>query len=303
MSNQNFGLTNSTTYSPKQIEDFYAAVLLTGETKSLVRQFVNVKNSFKVPNLDWGNLLQEEGCEFESSGTATLSSKTLSVCAIKINAEICQSDLENSMLADSLRPGSNHGELPTKFEDYLIERAKLVVNKQLEDLFWNGDTDASPASLCDGIIKQLVADATVVDVSGTTLSASNIIAEIGKVYSAIPNTIKHSQDLVIFISPAAASFYKQATAALTGNTNAGYVGDKELNYLGTKLIVAPAMPVNDMVACDPQNLWLATDLVSDFEDIEVINMRPFSGSKFVRFVAGIKFGVGFGVGSEIVYYT
>ena len=58
------------------------------------------------------------------------------------------------------------------------------------------------------------ADSDVVDVSGTTFSKSNIIAELDKVVDAIPSAVYGKEDLKIYLPTSAAKFYVQAQAAL-----------------------------------------------------------------------------------------
>lgn len=293
---------DNTTYTGKDAQGFYSTALLTGETKSMIKLYPDVKSKIKIASLDMTNILQEADCTFTDGGTTTLAQKTLEVCPIKVNLEYCQRTFEANYLSEQLRAGSNKGEvMPASVEEYILGQVSANISKDLENLIWNGDTGASPASLCDGLLVQFLADGTVIDVTGTTISASNVIAEIAKVYNAIPNTIKFKGNVVIFISNAIAGFYKQAVAAASAETY--YVKDAELSFLGIPLVIAPGLPTNDMVAADPQNLWFGTDLMSDFEDVLIIPQKNISGAPTVRIVAEFKFGVSYGVGAEIVYYT
>jgi hypothetical protein len=86
---------------------------------------------------------------------------------------------------------------------------KEFLNLEIEEGVWQWDTAASPVDLCNGWLKGFLADATVIDVVGTTLSASNIITELQKVYDAIPNTIIDDERTRILISPARQSSREQ----------------------------------------------------------------------------------------------
>lgn len=297
-------LTDNTTYTGKDALGFYSTALLTGETKSLIKLVPNVKSKIKMASLDLGNILQESDCSFSDSGTSTLAQKTLEVCPLKINLEFCERSFEVNYLSEQLKAGSNIGQIPASFQDYILGQVAERTSAQLENLLWQGNTAASPPSLCDGFIPKFVADGTVVDVVGTTLSASNIIAEIGKVYAAIPNTIVNRGKVVIFVSVAASKFYKQALAALNNALIGSYNnGDFTLSYIDIPVVVAPGLPTNTMVAAEPENLWYGTDLMSDAEDVMIIPMKQSTGAPTVRFVGTIKFGVEYGVGAEIVYYA
>ncbi len=295
---------DNTTFTGKDAQGFYSEALLTGETKSVIKLYPDVKSKLKVARLDLANILQEADCTFTDGGTTTLSQKTLEVCPIKVNLEYCQRTFEADYLSMQLKAGSNNGEvMPASVEEYIIGQVSKNISADLENIIWQGDTTGSPASICDGFLKKFLADATVIDVNNTTVSASNVLTEIGKVYAAIPDTIINSRDLRIFIPVSIAKFYKTAIAAGTGNGGAYFIGDKELNYLGVTLVIAPGLPADTMVAAETQNLWFGTDLMSDFEDVIIIPQKHISGAPTVRLVAEFKFGVEYGVGEEIVLYS
>lgn len=297
------GLTNNTNFCAKTLEGFYSKALLTGKTAANVAVYANVKNSIKIASFDAENMLAAADCSFTDSGSGILADKTLTVCALKVNKEICLTTIEATYLADKLRPGSNTGEVvPPTLEEYILQQYALKINAELEDLFWNGDSEASPSDLCDGIIPLLLADDTVIDADNPApLTATNIFAELGKVYDALPNAI-YDQDVKIFISVEASKFYRQALAGLNGAPFNGYVNDKEMAFYGIPLIVTKAMPANTMVAAVGTNLLWLTDLLSDYEEISLLDMSKTTGAKALRFIAGLKFGANYKVGSEIVLY-
>lgn len=302
MEKNKFALVDNTTYCGENAVEFYSAALLTGDTKSMIKLIPDVKSVVKIPRLELTGILQESDCVFSDGGTSTLSQKTLTVCPIKVNLEFCTRDFEVNFLSEQLRPGSLEAQIPKSFQDYIMMKIAENISTELEYMLWQGDTAASPASICDGFLKKFLADAAVIDVTGTTLSAANIIAEIGKVYAAIPATIINRGRVKIFLSVAASKFYKQALVASNPALISWNNGDFKLSYVDVDLVVAPGLPTNVMVAAEPENLWYGTDLMSDIEDILVIPQRDKSGAPTVRIVAEFKFGVEYGIGTEVVYY-
>jgi hypothetical protein len=141
----------------------------------------------------------------------------------------------------------------------------------------------------------------VIDVTGTTLSASNIVTELQKVYDEIPDTIINDEKTRMLISPAAARFYRTKIAQTS--VESYMQKDVPMTFLNIQMEVVNGLPANDIVVCQWENLWFATDLIEDFETIKLIDTGETLGDKNVRFVAGFKFGTGHGVGAEIVYYT
>jgi hypothetical protein len=295
--------TDNTTFYGKDAEGFYANALLTGSSKSLFTLIPNVKSKIKLAQLNIGSILQTADCSFSNTGEGTLAQKSFEVEPIKINLSYCKRTFETNYLSQLLRPGSNNAEvMPPSVEQFLLSEVANKVSADLEQLVWKGDTGTAsyPLSLQDGLQKQLLADATVVDVTSTTLSASNIIAQLGLVYNAILPQIL--DECVIMLGSAAYRFYRQALAA--ASAEAYYMQDyPELRFLGIQVIEAKGMGVNKMVAGRLNNFLLLTDLISDFEAVQILPQSNVTGEPVVRMVAEFKFAVGYVYGSEIVYYN
>jgi hypothetical protein len=308
MNKQNFKLafTDNTTFYGKDLEGFYAVALLTGNSKAEFKLIPNVKSKVKLGQLDLGNILQDADCSFSSTGEGTLSQKSFEVCPIKINLEYCQRTFETNYLSELLRPGSNNDEImPGSVETFLLNRAAEKISADTEQIVWKGNTATAsyPLGLCDGLEKQFLADGAVIDVAATaSITAANVIAELTKVYNAIPNTIIDAEDLRIFISPSVHRAYRQALAS--ASAEAYYMQNYgELHFLNVKLSVAPGITTNRMVASKKSNLLLLTDLMSDFEDVSILPQKSVTGVPVVRMIGEFKFGVGYIFGSEVVFYN
>lgn len=301
-------LTNNTTYTGKDSVDFITDALLTGNSVSRFMQLLNVKNSEKIPSLNIGNIFQAGTCEPTASGTLTLDQKRISVCPVDINVSLCNEDWEATFLSEYMKAGSTYAQTPDGVQSFILDVMKNRILQQSEYMTWNGNTAGSPATICDGMIKKLLADNNVIDASTpTTLSKSNIVAELEEVYALIPEAVLTQlrpdgfTKVAIFISPAAGRFYAQALYSTFPALNATNNGEFKMYYLNTELIVAPGMPTNTIVAAIPEeNLVFATDLVSDME--VSVKESPNPGSKKTHFVTSFKWGVDFVKGYEIVLY-
>ena len=58
-----------------------------------------------------------------------------------------------------------------------------------------------------------------------------------------------------------------------------------------------------MVAAQKSNLFFGTGLLSDHNEVKVIDMADVDGSQNVRVVMRFTAGIQHGIGSEIVLYT
>jgi hypothetical protein len=295
----------SVTYTGKDAEGFYSTALLTGDSKSLIRAVPNVKDKIKLASLDMGDFLQADECELEESGDYTLDQKTLQVCDLGFKIKFCGKDWESNYLSELLRPGSNVEEnYPNGVIDYIFEQIALNISKQTENLMWQGDTAGSPASLCDGFQKKFLADATVVDVAvdGTKLhGATTVIGELTRIYNAIPDTIRDTGKVVMFVNKATAAAYKLALVAANPALVGYNQGDYKLQFIDIPIVVAPGLGNYKAVCCDPMNLWYGFDLLNEENQVEFVT-DPLN--KRVNYAIGaFKIGFEYGVGSEIVYYN
>lgn len=299
-------LTDSTTFYGIDAEGFYKTVLTSGVAKNEVTLLPGVKSKIKLASNNLGNILAAEDCSFSSAGEGTLAQKTMTVCDIKINLEYCATTFEQNYLSAQLRAGSNSDQvMPDSYAQFVLASVAEKAASDIEKIMFKGDTGTSsyPLSLCDGLVKLALADSDVIDVAATasTITSSNVITELNRVLNAVPAEIRALADFKIFVSQEIAFAYKQAQAATTGGLF--MVGDKDLNYLGFKLVPTSQLSAKQMFAFSAANVFFLTDLSSDFDAITIIPQRNISGARTERLVASLKFGINYMFGTEIVLYS
>ena len=76
-----------------------------------------------------------------------------------------------------------------------------------------------------------------------------------------------------------------------------------LSFDGIKIQHAPGMPADHIVAGEASNLFFGTGLLSDHNEVKVIDMADLDGSQNVRIVMRYTAGVQYGVGSDLVLLT
>lgn len=299
-------LTDNTTFYGKDAEGFFKKVLTTGVAKNELSLIPNVKSKIKLAYSDLGDILQAEDCTFSSTGEGTLNQKTMEVCDLKVNLEYCATTFEANYLSMQLRAGSNNEEvMPSSYAEFVVDYVAEKVASDLEITMFKGDTGTSsyPLSLCDGLVKLLQADVDVIDVSATAsaMSSTIVITELDRVLEAVPAEVRQQPNFKIFVSQEIAFAYKQKQAATSGGLF--MVGDKELNYLGFRLIPTSGLDAKQMIAFNSDKVFFLTDLTSDWDEILIIPQRNISGARTERFATSLKFGVNYLYGSEIVLYA
>ena len=298
-------LTDNTTFYGKDAEGFFKKVLTTGVAKNELSLIPNVKSKIKLAYSDLGNILQADDCSFSATGEGTLNQKTMEVCDLKVNLEYCATTFEANYLSLQLRAGSNSEEvMPASYAEFVVDYVAEKVSSDLEKVMFQGNTATAsyPYSLCDGLNKLLLADADVIDVSATaSLTSANVVTELNRVLDQVPAEVRQEANFKIFVSQQIAFAYKQAQAVTQGGLF--LVGDKELNYLGYRLIPTSGLSAKQMIAFNSEKVYFLTDLTSDWDEIIMIPQRNISGARTERFATSLKFGVNYLYGNEIVFYS
>ena len=291
----------TTSYAGEFAGEYIAAALLSGVTLSNggVSIKPNIKFKEVIKKLALDSILKDASCDFDPTSNITLTERILQPEEFQVNLQLCKKDFRQDWEANSMG-FSQYDNLPGNFSDFLIGQVSAKVAEKVEQNIWQGAT-ANNGEF-DGFQALLTADSDVVDVSGTTLSAANIIAELGKVVDAIPGSVYGKEDVKIYIPTTAAKFYIQAQAAL-GYRDLYNVGKTDMNFQGIPLFTAPGLGNDKMVAAESSNLFFGTGLLNDWQEVKLIDMADIDGSQNVRVVLRGSAGVRHGIGSDIVLYS
>ncbi|MDC0859734.1 hypothetical protein OAP45_02745 [Candidatus Pelagibacter sp.] len=291
----------TTTYAGEFAGKYISAALLSGNTiaNGGITVKPNVKYKEVVKKVATSGLIGNASCDFTDAGSLTLTERILQPEEFQVNLELCKKDFRSDW--EAVQMGySAYDNLPPKFADFLIGHVAAKVAEQTEQNIWQG-TDATAGEF-DGLATLLAADGDVVDVTGTTVTSANVIAELGKIVDAIPSAVYGKEDLKIYVSSNIAKAYVSAQAAL-GYRDLYHVGKTEMNFQGIPLFVANGLADNDAVAAETSNLYFGTGLLADHNEVKVIDMADLDGSQNVRIVMRFTAGVQYGIGSDIVLYT
>ena len=291
----------TTTYAGEFAGEYIAAALLSGVTLSQggVSIKPNIKFKEVIKKLALDSILKDASCDFDPTSNVTLTERILQPEEFQVNLQLCKKDFRQDWDAQSMG-FSQYDNLPKKFSDFLIAQVSAKVAQKVEQNIWQGAT--ANAGEFNGFQALLAADGDVVDVAGTTLSAANIIAELGKVVNAIPGAVYGKEDVKIYIPTSAAKFYIQAQAAL-GYRELYNVGKTEMNFQGIPLFTAPGLGADKMVAAESSNLFFGTGLLNDWQEVKLIDMADIDGSQNVRVVLRGSAGVQHGIGADVVLYS
>jgi hypothetical protein len=299
----------TTTYAGEFALPYIQAALLNPSTirNGGVTVKPNVKFKQVLKKVAMSDLIKDGSCDFTPTGTITLTENVLQPEEFQVNFTLCKQDFRDDWEAIAMGL-SAHDNLPPNLADFIIAKTAAEVATANETIIWQGATGT--AGEYDGFTTRFAADADVIDVTGTTVTSANVITELGKVVDAIPAAIYGKEDLFIYVPQNVYRAYVRALGGFgasglgangfEGRGNNQILGD--LAFDGVKLFLAEGLPSNEMVAAQSSNLFFGTSLMSDWNEVKVLDMADLDGSQNVRFVMRFTANVNYAYGSEIVYY-
>ena len=301
----------TTTYAGEFAGKYISAALLSASTieNGGIEVKPNIKYKEVIKKIATDDVLKNATCDFDPTSTVTLTERIIQPEEFQVNLQLCKKDFRSDWEAVQMGV-SAFDSLPPSFADFLIAHVAAKVAQKNETNIWSG-TNATAGEF-DGLVTLMTADADVVDVIGTTVTAANVIAELGKVVDAIPATLYGKEDLYLYVSQNVARAYVRALggfgasglgAAGTNAQGTQWWNNGSLSFDGVKIFVANGLASNYIVAAEKSNLYFGTGLLSDHNEVKVIDMADIDGSQNVRIVMRLTAGVQYGIGSDIVLYT
>ena len=299
----------TTTYAGQFAGKYIAAALLSGSTIENggieVKPNVKYKEVIKKGATD-ANIIKDATCDFTPTGTLTLTERILQPEEFQVNLELCKKDFRSDW--EAIQMGySAYDNLPPAFSDFIIAHVAGLVAEKTEQNIWSG-TNATAGEF-DGLVTLATADADVVDVVAGAVDAANVVTELGKIVDAIPSALYAKEDMHIYISQNIARAYVRALGGFAA-TNSGvnaqshmWYGDGALSFDGVKLFVANGLEDNKAMAAQKSNLYFGTGLLSDLNEVKILDMGDLDGSQNCRVIMRYTSGVQYGIGSDIVLYS
>src|SRR5210317_127150 len=303
----------SVAYNGEFAGQYISAALLSANTieNGGITVKPNIKFQEVIKTISTDDIVKDASCDFTTTSTLTLDERVLQPEYQQVNLQLCKSDLQDDWEAISMGY-SAHDSLPSSFSDFLISHVAAKVAQRTEQSIWGGDTATS--GQFNGLMTLLTADANLPqanEVAGTTVTASNVITELGKIADAVPSTLYGSEDLNIYVSQNVARAYVRALggfaadgvgAAGTNSMGTQWFNNGALTFDGIKIFVANGLGSNQAVAAEKSNIYFGTGLLSDHNEVKVIDMADIDGSQNVRVVMRFTAGVQYGIVDDIVTY-
>lgn len=270
------------------------------------------------------------GSALSSSGSMTVNDRIITPTKLEYKQTFLQEALRAGRFGRSMNPGAFNIE-SSEFASVVLAQYAPNVSQDAENIFWGGITSTTKtaiaaltpgagqgsmtaatqtavasltAGLVDGVFAKVLYDNSAlggyIKVTGTTVTASNIAAEIGKIFLAIP-----AENLEDTVSPTAI-YCPRAWKQLCYNANNTVGAAQQVNfqisgndfnsakvyYNGVELIFVPT-PNNLMAYAQRKAaIFFCTDLLDDVNRFVVDKMTTDSDIQFVRTIYTLAAHVG-----------
>ena len=306
-------LSITSTYAGEFAGKYISAALLSGNTiaNGLIEVKPNVKFKEVLKRVSLSGAIANASCDFTDAGAVVLTERIIEPKELQINLELCVTPFSQDWEAISMGY-SAHDNLPKTFSDYFIGLMAAEISAQTEQDIWSG---TAGAGTFDGFATLLTAATLpagqdITKVAGG-VTAANVIAELGKVADAVPSSLYGNEDLYIYVSQNIFRAYKRALGGFSANgvgangvNGLGANQDIDVQYFdGIKIVAANGLADNNMVSTLKSNLFFGTGLLSDQNEIKVLDMADLDGSKNVRFIARYTASVQIAILEDVVFYA
>jgi len=306
----------TTSYAGEFAGKYISAALLSGDTLDKgnieIKPNVKYKEVIKTFASD-SNVIKDATCDFTDTATITLDERILQPEEFQVNLELCKKDFRSDW--EAIQMGySAYDNLPPKFSDFLIGHVAAKVAQKTEQNIWGGVN--GNAGEFDGFTVTMAADSDVNDAangSETSFTSSNIVTLLSNVVDAIPNAVYGKEDLKIYVPPVAWQAYIRSLGGYGANGlgaagyksegNQWYNNNASLSFEGIEVVYTPGMPTDHIVAGQKSNLYFGTGLISDHNEVKVLDMADLDGSQNVRVIMRFTAGIQYGIGSDLVLLT
>lgn len=209
-------------------------------------------------------------------------------------------DLRSTRFNRDMAPGAIN-DVSDEFNRLVLNGVAPLISLDAENKYWNGATAATktavaaltagvgqtsvgaaektlvaamPVTLFDSLTARIIYNKAAVGkrikVAGTTLDASNIATEFGKVYNAIPDEVLGGVDKPFIYAP-------RGVKKLINNFNLAQtyrdtftvdLATDKYFYLDVEIVFVP-LAANVLLAGVPMNFMWCTDVMDDYANIEI----------------------------------
>jgi hypothetical protein len=274
------------TYAGLFSNKYIAAALLSGDTlaKELITLHPNVAYKEVIRNYQNSISIDAATCDFTDSSSVTLGEYVLTTTEKQVNLQLCKNQLRTTW--EAAQAGfSAFEKLPATFEEFMLAQTAAEVAQSNEIGIWK-----SNLWYTGGMVQYLIDNSAVVRPFSGATSGSNVVARLQEALDYSPAALYGKEGYQFYVGPSTMKAYQAALSA--GNYNFQfYVGEKPMNFQGIPVTMCPGLNDYDCVLGLKSDLHFGTGLLSDYNEVKVIDMSDIDGSQNVRVIMRFTGGI------------
>lgn len=302
----NFIDVSGLTYCGKEYQNIFAKDMYTLDIRNYgITLMDGVKGKMKLYSGEIGDVWQAYTCPFTPQGEASLAESFIEPVAIKSNLENCYDTFWNTFLVEQTQISLNGG-IPQTFANWFFDKYRQKMAREYEEIFWQGDTARTATTkaylkVTDGVEKRLKENSGVTQVSATTFTVDNILAQVEAVIAA--GIAKAAEDEIdtgryrVLMNKFDVDLLKMALGKICCPNNESIFSNYAKGANGGVIIngfeIYPTMQSrNTIIFGDPRNLVLGFDTFDSHLSWKLIDMRDTTGDNMFRIIALSNIAVG-----------
>lgn len=274
------------TYAGQFGNEYIAAALLSGETlsKELITLHPNVAYKQVIRNWQQSISVDNATCDYTDSSSITLGEYVLTTVEKQVNLTLCKNNLRTTW--EAAQAGySAFEKLPATFEQFLLAQVAAEVAQSVELGIWKSNTFYT-----GGMVQYLIDNSAIVRPFAGATNSGNVVARLQEALDYSPAALYGKEGYQFYVGPSTMKAYQAALSA--GNYNFQfYVGEKPMNFQGIPVTMCPGLNDNDCILGMKSDLHFGTGLLSDFNEVSVIDLSKIDGSQNVRTIMRFTGGI------------
>lgn len=263
-----------------------------------------------ISNLTVAEPLGAASCTFNPTDT-TIGESVITLKDLNVNVQYCRGRIYDTWIGQGM---DRNGDLPGTFESFILETLVANVGQSIENAMWKGSTVFGTGFLSnDGSFGNVsFGNSALANFATQELSAgpsvANILDNLNEVYTKVvsdKSAILSKPGFGFYMNQKMYSYYTMKLAGTTTFQQLGAAGEfTGLSYMGYPIYICPGMFDDAIVATYPENLVMATNALSDLNEVRVIPAYEYDGSDNINVVMKFAAGVGAGVPTDgVVAYN
>ena len=281
---------------PKYVEEnrlpLISKSVLGAKTPSLLTLQTGVKSETAI-NLLNTNVVFGDGsdCGWSEAGTSTLTQRIIKPVIAKVNMAFCDKKLIGKWAQSQVRIAAGLEKLP--FEEEFLNSVNDGIKAGIEKMVWQGDSANGQSRVeCDGFLKLLGADSSVIDV--TLTAGANVYQRTLQVLDAIPGEVYDKASIFM-----GADYFRSLVQNLVAANLYHYDandGEMEITLPGTNIRVYGVHGLDGtkkIVAGPRDEMFYGVDFENDEEVFDLFYSKDNREFRLaVEFACGVQYAFG-----------